>query len=172
MSRVTPSARTWTLRFKNHTSTVLLEVDPLQRLGAVREELLHALIEATPGGKLNGHDVPKNADYIKLGIANDRNELSKGYSSIEVELEDVNESGKGKGKAAVGKTKSGFAALKDCPQGIGLKNGDVVAFKFIDADHDIHGEDSEEFVEEWDVVVPTIEDSYREDDEGLGMDEG
>lgn len=172
MSRVIPSARTWTLRFKNHTSTILLEVDPLQRLGDVREELLHALVETTPGGKLNGHDIPKNADHIQLGIANDRNELSKGYSSIQVELEDVSESGKGKGKAAAGKAKSGFAALKDCPQGVGLKNGDVVAFKFIDAENELDGEDSEEFVEDWDVVVPTIEDTYREDDEGVGMDEG
>ncbi|CAK1356996.1 hypothetical protein CB0940_11837 [Cercospora beticola] len=169
MSKVAPSARTWTLRFKNHTSTILLEVDPLQSLSDVRAELLHALVETSPGGKLNGQEIPQNAKHIKLGIANDRNDLSKGYSSVVGELEEASDTGKGKGKAPVGSAKAD--SLKDCPQGVGMKNGDVVAFKFV-GNGGIADESTEDIIEEWDVIVPTIEDTYKEDDEGLAMDEG
>ncbi|KAF2215837.1 hypothetical protein CERZMDRAFT_94226 [Cercospora zeae-maydis SCOH1-5] len=167
MSKITPSARTWTLRFKNHTSTILLEVDPLQSLADVRRELLHALVETSPGGQLNGLEIPKNAEHIKLGIPNDRNDLGKGYSSVVSEIEEASDTGKGKGKAPISKAKPG--SLKDCPQGVGLKNGDVVAFKFFSDEANAEGP-GEDIIEEWDVIVPSLEDTYKEDDEG--MDEG
>lgn len=168
--RVTPSSRTWTLRFKHNTRTVLLEVDPLQKLSDVRAELLHALVETNPDGTFNGKEIPKNADHIQLGSANDRNDLSKGYTSLSSDFEQIEESGKGKGKATAGKAKPGSSSAKDCPQGVGLKNGDIVAFKFA-GDDGVPG-DEDEILEQWDVVVPSIEETYREDDEGVDMDEG
>ena len=170
MSRVPPN-QSMTLRFKQNIHTILLEVDELQKLSEVRAELLRALIETSPGGKFNGQNIPKNADHIKLGSAIDRNDLSKGYASLTNELDEVSDSGKGKGKATASKAKTGLASIKDCPKGVGLRNGDIVAFKFVDS-HDVPGDEDLDIVEEWDVKVKTIEELYKEEDEGNDMDEG
>lgn len=179
MANVAPNPRTWTLRFKLDRSTILLEVDPLQRMSHVRAELLRAVQETNPTGKIRGHTIPQSPDQIKLGRPVDPNNLGLGFTSIDNdEFEEAAEpTGKGKGKAAVGslatvggKARAGASSLSDCPQGMGFKNGGVIAFKFI-SDHDAPGDDEDL----WVVDMPTMENTYGDDenaeDEGLGMDE-
>lgn len=181
MSTVTPNPRTWTLRFKHNRTTVLLEVDPLQKLDNVRAELLHALQETHPSGKINGFEVPKNPGDIQLGRAIDRNKLSLGFVTVDSAADEagVEFSGKGKGKSAVGtpatvgKSKAGLGAIMDCPQGAGFKNGDVVAFKF--AVEDNAQVESDDIAEKWDVDIPTLEETYGEEEgleEGADLEEG
>lgn len=163
-----PSPATWTLRFKHSNSTILLEVDPLQKLSSVRTELLHALHESNPSGKINDHDIPQNADDILLGRAIDRNKLALGYTDIDKDATESSADVSDKGKAAVGalKAKPGSSKLSDCPQGAGFRDRDVVAFKFRG------DEDGEDVVEKWDVKIPSMEETYGDEDEGLGLEEG
>ncbi|KAF2163737.1 hypothetical protein M409DRAFT_25921 [Zasmidium cellare ATCC 36951] len=175
MPATEPTPRTWTLRFKHHRTTLLVEVDPLQHLSEVRAELLQALDETNPSGELNGQQIPKNPDQIQLGRAVDRNNLNLGYVTIEKDEEGSEASGKGRGKSTAGSgTKSSAAQMKECPQGAGLRNADVVAFKFKNGDQD--GGEGVEGAEKWDVKIPTMEETYGDEDgqqdEGIGLDEG
>ena len=152
----------------------MLEVEPLQKLSEVRMLLLHAIQQTHRTGSLNGHKIPQNSDDIKLGRAVDRHNLKFGFTSVDNETPEEAPTGKGKGKAAA-TTNSATSELKDCPKGIGLKNGDIVAFKFADQSELGKGGDAivdmeGDIVEDWDVTIPTVEDVYGdggEADEGL-----
>ncbi|KAK3725858.1 hypothetical protein LTR37_000006 [Vermiconidia calcicola] len=179
-----PNPRSWTLRFKYNRNTFLLHIDPLQALSSVKQELLKAVQQTNPNGTLNGHTIPPNADEILLARPIDINDLSAGWESIEPRSGDVDgdasASGKGKGKAtATNKGTSAGAKLKDCPQGAGLRDGGVVAFKFKaderekveqNGDFVVAVEDEEVAREEWDVVVPSVEETYG--DEGVEIRDG
>ncbi|KAK3073335.1 hypothetical protein LTR53_005183 [Teratosphaeriaceae sp. CCFEE 6253] len=190
---VPPTRHTWILRFKQHRTTILLHVDPLQKLSAVRAELLKAIQQTNPSGLLNGRAVPESAQDILLARPADSNDLSLGWEPIgegsEGGLDRTpkdDAKGKGKGKAAVGPTLSAKAGGKtdatDSPQGVGLRDGGVVAFKFrsesvakggdavidIGEDGDEKALDGETLVgearpEKWDVVVPTMEETYGDE---------
>lgn len=149
--------------------TLLVEVDPVQKLSDVRAELLQAIHDTNPSGELNGLAIPKNPDDIILGRAIERNNLTLGFISITSDLEGGEAQGKGK-TAASSATKSVTGFLKDSPQGAGLRTGDVVAFKFKDNGEGKGEED--ELAEKWDVVIPTMEETYGDEDEGIGSEEG
>ncbi|KAK3706128.1 hypothetical protein LTR37_012955 [Vermiconidia calcicola] len=171
-----PNPRSWTLRFKHNRNTFLLHIDPLQTLSSVKHELLKAVQQTHPNGTLNGNTIPQNPDEILLARPIDINDLSAGWESIEPRSGDVDgdtgASGKGKGKATTpGKSTSAGAKLKDCPHGAGLRDGGVVAFKFKvqrdeerekaeqNGDFIVAVEDEEVADEEWDVVVPSVEET-------------
>ncbi|KAK4921001.1 hypothetical protein LTR49_011545 [Elasticomyces elasticus] len=164
---IRPKPTTWILRFKHHRTTVLLHVDPLQSLAVIRAELLKAVTQTNPSGRLNGRTIPQDANEVLLARPSDSQDLSLGWESLEVhEVEGAaREDGKGKGKAVA----------------VGLQDGGVVAFKFrseltaaardedegIEVDEDDGGLDGETLVgegagapEKWDVVVPTMEETY------------
>ena len=174
----------------------MLHVDPLQKLPAVRAELLKAIQQTNPSGHLNGQAIPEDPSEILLARPMDSNNLDLGWEAIERDVDDGLEEalkedakGKGKGKAAVGSSasaKKGSSAkdVADCPQGVGLRDGGIVAFKFrsegadavatrdkdegIDVDDEEGGLDGETLVgeerrETWDVVVPTLEDTYGDE---------
>lgn len=172
LKTVTPNPRTWTLRFKNARTTIIVEVDPLQPLSDVRAELLKAIQQTHPDGKLNGHEIPQNPDEIKLGRPVNINMLSEGYVSLETEVADEEPTGKGKGKASAVKPKS--TSLKSCPQEAGLRDGGLVAFKFKSED-DVEEVEADDFTvvqEKWNVIIPTMEETYGDDDaEERDMDE-
>lgn len=180
------NSRTWTLRFKNNRTTILLHVDPLQQLSSVRAELLKSIQQTHQDGKLNGHAIPEDESEILLARPADINDLSMGWEpldrdeAVENAIEEE-KSSKGKGKASASKAKSSKDKLSDCPQGAGLRDGGVVAFKFRSQAEAERGEglamseeeklDGETLVganehEKWDVVVPTMEDSYPEGEPG------
>ncbi|KAK3052990.1 hypothetical protein LTR09_006054 [Extremus antarcticus] len=190
-----PTPRTWTLRFKHHRSTILLHIDPIQTLPSIRRDLLAALTQTNPTGTFNTHTLPQNPDEILLAKPVDINDLSLGWETLaSTSTTDSETSGKGKGKASstASSVTKGKNSLQDCPQGAGLRDGGVVAFKFKGQGGDEGGvrdtqeEDEDEIVvaeedrgprrELWDVVVPTLEETYgdqmdEEEDEGVGMDE-
>lgn len=190
---IRPNSRTWTLRFKHHRTTVLLHVDPLQKLSSVRSELLQAVQQTHPDGTLNGHAIPETETDILLARPTDINDLSAGWELLERDddldnaLEEQSSS-KGKGKAGASKAKTSKDKLTDCPQGAGLRDGGVVAFKFrgqteledkerdegidVEEDEKLDGETlvGDPAAEKWDVVVPSMEETYG-DGEGEGEDE-
>ena len=165
--------RTWTLRFKNNRSTILLHIDPLQSLSSVKAELLVAVQQTNPDGTFNAHAIPQNADDIELAKPIDINDLSKGWESLEPKDDLLQEDAvDSKGKAKLGSKKAdGKNSLKDCMQGAGLRDGRVVAFRFGKAVEEppppykaegdfIVDVDMESKKDEWDVVVPTVEETY------------
>lgn len=186
MPPIQPNARTWTLRLKHHKTTILLHADPIQKLSSLRAELLAALQQTNPSGELNGHPIPTSADDILLARPVDINDLRQGYTRLEQKTpfaDDADAKGKGKASTAVatpGAGAKGKGKLTDCPQGVGLRDGGVVAFRFRGEDDGVKGdrdgeegfemleEDREGGGEAWDVVVPTIEETYAEED-GAGV---
>ncbi|KAK4626405.1 hypothetical protein CLAFUW4_04962 [Fulvia fulva] len=171
--QATPRPHTLTLRFKQQRTTILLEVEPLQKLSEIRALLLHAIQQTHQSGNINGQDIPQNSDQVKLGKAVDRHNLKLGFTSLDKELPEEAPTGKGKGKVSA-TNKSATSQLKDCPQGVGLKSGDVVAFKFADQDEAAMVDMEGEIVEKWDVSIPTLEEAYGDEggDEGVGLEEG
>lgn len=192
MPNANPSPRVWCLRFKLNRSTILLHIDALQTLPSVRAELLAALQATNPDGIFKGtsrdgmpveYPLPTNPEDIVLAKPKDINDLSAGWETIGdvndglVFDEDVGSKGKGKASAAAAKMSS--KSINDCPQGAGLRDGGVVAIRFrlpeekarrqrlMDGDLDV-----DEIAKEgmgiddlpWDVIVPTMEETYGEEE--------
>lgn len=192
MPNANPPPRTWCLRFKLNRSTVLLHIDAQQTLASVRSELLAALQATNPDGIFKGtlrdgmpvqYPLPQTAEDIALAKPVDINDLNAGWESIGDEdglVFDEEGSGKGKGKASSGAAKAASASkgVNDCPQGAGLRDGGVVAFRFrlaeekarrqrlLDGSLDVDeiAKDGMGDDEKWDVVVPTMEETYSEED--------
>lgn len=173
----TPS--TWTIKFKNARTTVVLHVDQQQTLSSIKAELLHALRSTNPDGELNGMPLPDSPDDIELAKPRDfANVEAAGWQSIELDAqtddmdadlfgdaaEDAPKS-KGKGKA---KPK---ASHKDSPLGAGLKDMCPVAFRFRgqkpatlpagdDDDEGLGLDDDAADDDGWHVELPKFEDVY------------
>lgn len=93
----------------------------------------------------------------------DRNDYSKGWVDLLIpEAEDdEDDEGGGGGKTIKpedGKVKKG-SVLNESPLGAGLRDGDVLAFRFRE-----EGEGEGEKTEEWDVVIPSYEDEDAEEE--------
>lgn len=171
------SPRTWTLRFKHHRSTILLHVDPLQNFPSIRAELLKAVKQTHPDGELNGISIPASANDILLARPVDGNNLNAGWKQLEKDDDALfaeDEKGKGKGKVSVAKAK-GRESVGGCPKDAGLSNGGIVALKFReemvgsvdggeDGEGDLEGDTLVGEPERWDVVVPTVEETYGDQD--------
>ena len=163
---------TWTLKFKNARTTVVLHIDKLQSLSSIKSELLHALRTTNPSGELNGTPLPTSPDDIELAKPVDfANIESGGWQSIELdaradeaELFDEEEP-KTKGK---GKAKAKANSHRDCPLGAGLKDMCPVAFRFKDQKLAPKDEDEDEGLgleddieaAGWNVELPKFEDVY------------
>ncbi|GAB7347383.1 hypothetical protein MBLNU459_g4312t1 [Dothideomycetes sp. NU459] len=169
-----PKPVTWTLRFKNHKTTVVLYAEKTQNFASLKTELLNALRATNPDGMLHDTAIPTSADDVLLARPIDHNNLDLGWESIEPDalttdadlFGDDEAAAKGKGKA---KAKSG--GYKDCPLGSGLRDGGAVAFKFRgvegakgandgDIDEGLGLDDDDANKAEWDVILPTYEDVY------------
>ena len=131
---------------------------------------------------MHGATIPESESDILLARPVDEADLELGWEALEVDALTLgdDESVKGKGKAKKNK-------ITDCPQGAGLRDGGVVAFKFRSQaggerekemeDSDGDEEEKEDWesngqtlvgepvAEKWNVVVPSMEETYR-DDEG------
>lgn len=157
-----PDVLQWTLRFKQHKTTVLLFVDPGQSFDSIKQDLLDAL-KKSGRTELNGETIPSDINQVVFGVPVDKNDFTKGWVKFEIaetELED----GVG-GKKKVGGKKS---VLNASPQGAGLKDGAVLAFKF-SKDGDGLDEDGVEVDDGvWDVVVPTYDEQYGSQSGGQG----
>lgn len=179
------NTHTWTIRFKHQRTTVLLHVDPQQQLDSVRAELLKALGQVCPDGTLHGHRLPDSETDILLAVPTDINDLSLGWDAIDRDeavenaIEEEKGSGKGKGKAgATGKGKASAGRSSECPQTVGFRDGGIVAFKFKtqrETEREGNMATDEALVsgsekEHWDVVVPTLDETYAEGEEAEGAE--
>lgn len=174
MTSINPSSLTWTLRFKYHKSTILLHVDPNQSVESLKENLLYALRDVKPSPEfLNGRSPPSSASQIKLAKPVNPLDVSEGWEPLEafaVDDEEDDDDGDGKGKGK-GKVKSMTEAFGQIVTEIGIKDHSVLAFRWEDTE-DPAVEDEDEAMDEgeWDVVIPTFNDTYGMgnvvDDEG------
>ena len=150
-----PTPQHWTLRFKQHKTTILLFVSQNQSFGSIKSELLEA-IKATGIRDINGYALPANADGIIFGIPVDKNDPGKGWVGLEIPEIDGDEDAEGKSKGV----RKG-SVLNASPLGAGLKDGAMIAFKFReegaeDADNPDRGD--------WEVVIPSYDDEYGSQD--------
>lgn len=144
-----PDQHHWTLRFKQHKTTVLLFVTQGQSFTSIKADLLEA-IRATGVREINGKGLPTKSDDIILGVPIDKNDFSKGWVNLEIpELEGDETGSKSKG---VRKN----SVLNASPLGAGLKEGSVLAFRFkkVSGEDEISTDDND-----FDVIMP----SYEED---------
>jgi len=178
MASTTPNPQTYTLRLKSHRTTLLLHTDPLQSLLSLKRDILRALTQTHPEGHLNGAQLPRNAEDILLAKPVDPHDLTAGWVSLETwENGDLFEEGgstKGKGKAAINGTKKKGTDREGTVQAAGLRDGGVVAFKFRSTQEVAHVEDDEDDggiaelegvgarEEKWDVLVPSLDETYGE----------
>lgn len=165
MNSVNPTPRTWTIRFKYHKSTVLLHVNPDQSIESLKENLLYALRDVKPSPNfLNGRSPPSSISQIQLAMPRNALNVSEGWEyfdespGFEIEDEDDGESkgkSKGKGKA---KTESSGLTVREA----GIRDNGVLAFRWRDEESAVGPGDADEPMEdgEWDVVIPTFDDSY------------
>lgn len=177
-----------TLRFKHRRSTTLLHADPLASFLILKRELIRALYQTHPSGKLpTGATIPQEPLDILLARPRDIHDVSLGWTRLRTEDE---------GSGPVAETddvktpmKRGPPAKKtalsvgrpDCPRAAGLKDGGVLAYKFRsesivegdanqgvqafdDDDEEMDGEEDD--AEEWDVVIASYEDTTGTVNEG------
>lgn len=149
----TPTPQHWTLRFKQHKTTILLFVSQNQSFGSIKSELLEA-IKATGIHDINGCALPPNAEDIVFGIPVDKKDPSKGWVGLKIPEIDGDEDAGGISKGV----RKG-SVLNASPLGAGLKDGAIVAFKFREEGaEDPDGDD-------WDVILPSYDDE-NESQEG------
>ncbi|KAL8691824.1 MAG: hypothetical protein Q9218_003042 [Villophora microphyllina] len=141
-----PNPQQLTLRFKQHKTTVLLLVSPNDTFDSIKEKLLSTL-KATGVTQINGHSLPVTSGDVVFGVPIDKNDPDQGWVRLIIPANE--EDG-----AKKGKTKDGV--LNKTPQGAGLKDGSVVAFKFQENEKD--DDDLAVDDREWDVVMPAFED--------------
>ncbi|KAF2638832.1 hypothetical protein P280DRAFT_63498 [Massarina eburnea CBS 473.64] len=135
MAPTTPSPQTWTLRLKARKTTVVLHVDPLQTFASMKSDLHAALVDTSLIDPSTREPIPlpSSPSDIQFGRPIDRADPQLGFTLGEWELpsDDEEDNGKGKGKAKTKGRKSDVtSAVKDCPKGAGLKDRDVLAFRW------------------------------------------
>ena len=171
MAPVQPSPLTWTIRFKHHKSTTLLHVDPLQPLDEVKSELLRALRQTHNSGLLpTGQRIPTDPSDLLLAKPVNAFHYEKGWTRLDGAASAVNgvEDGPSVKKRKMGETQASAKNADDCMKALGLKDNAVLAYKF--RGHDVADEDEDEGVDmeedNWDVVIPSYEDSTGVVNEG------
>ncbi len=137
-------------------------MDPGQSFDSIKQDLLNAL-KKTGRTDLNGEPLPSDTNHVVLGVPVDKNDLSKGWVKLEIPETEV-EDGVG-GKRKVGGKKS---ILNASPQGAGLKDGAVLAFRLLKGGDEMDEDGLEVDHGEWDVVIPSYEDEYGSQAEGQG----
>lgn len=143
----------WTLRFKQHKTTILLFVQQSQPFDSIKSELLDA-IKATRIKDINGNPLPSDPQDIEFGVPRDKNDISKGWVALKIpEVEDGDTKGKGVKKDSI---------LNGSPLGAGLKDGAMLAFKFTKGDE----ENAMDLDEEWDVIIPSYDDEAGSQSQG------
>ncbi|PTU25078.1 hypothetical protein P175DRAFT_0451387 [Aspergillus ochraceoroseus IBT 24754] len=141
----------WTLLFRKHRITVLLMLLPSETIPNTKQALLKAL-QARGLEDINGDTVPADPSEIELGVAVDKNDLDKGWTSLEaLQLDDDEAPKRG------GANKAATLSLKAAD----INNGQSIAFRF----RKPRAEDSVDLELEdpgWDVILPRLEDDEEE----------
>ncbi|KAL3474224.1 hypothetical protein BJX99DRAFT_232139 [Aspergillus californicus] len=148
----------WTLLFKKHRTTVLLMLPPSETIPATKDALLRAL-QLRNITQINGDPVPQDCLDIEFGVAVDKNDLEKGWISIEaLTLEEDVAPKRGPAK------KNASQSL----QAAELSNGQIVAFRFRKTGEgsQAEGDFADLGLEDpgWDVVIPSFDDEEGGDE--------
>ncbi|MDI1490152.1 MAG: hypothetical protein OHK93_001352 [Ramalina farinacea] len=147
----------YTIRFKNHTTTIVLLCNPTQPFTSIKEDLLEA-ISATGIKEINGSPIPSDPDDVILGVQLDREDIGKPWVNLEIPEFDDEEAPTKKG------VKKGSVLNKN-PLGAGLKDGSLLAFRFRSAQK--FDPNSMEVDDDWDVVLPKIYEGEPEEDPSI-----
>ncbi|KAL5343302.1 hypothetical protein BJX70DRAFT_353727 [Aspergillus crustosus] len=153
MSQTDPLS--WTLLFKKHRTTVLLMLPPSESIPNTKTALLKAL-QARSLREINGDTVPENPLEIEFGVAVDKNDLEKGWTSLEgLKLEDDDAPKRGSAK------KAASLSLK----AVDISNGQSIAFRFRNGQKDGSSDPADLDLEDpgWDVIVPSLDDEEEEE---------
>lgn len=143
----------WTLRFKQHKTTILLLVQQSQSFDSIKRDLLNA-IKATGIQDINGDALPLDPEGIEFGVPRDKNDPNKGWVALKIpEFDDGDTKGKGVKKGSV---------LNESPLGAGLKDGAMLAFRFAKGAE----EDEMDMDDEWDVIIPSYDDEAGSESQG------
>jgi hypothetical protein len=163
-----PASKTYTLRIKQSTTTIVLFADPAQSLTSLKESLLEALKATNPSGSFYSQTIPDDPAEVELALPVDVFDAEKGWDLIfeirspSLDDENTRRSSKGKGKAIV---KDAGLSIR----GAGIKDNAVLAFRFKKDD----GEEEDEAMADdpgWDVQVSVYEDVYGVENRGdLGV---
>ena len=144
-SKAAATTQAWTLRFIKHKTTVLLLVQSTDSFSSIKQELLSS-ITATGVTSINGVNLPSDASDVILAMPVDKHDLAQGWVDLEIDVGDGGEGKKGTEKKK--KEKGGDDVLNESPLGAGLKDGSLLAFKFVGEQRD-----------DWDdVVLPSYDD--------------
>ncbi|CAF9934425.1 MAG: hypothetical protein ALECFALPRED_005941 [Alectoria fallacina] len=153
MPAKTPSGMQWTLRFKQHKTTILLFVQQSQSFNSIKRDLLDA-IKATGINDINGNALASDPEDIEFGVPRDKNDISRGWVALKIpEVENGDTNGKGVKKGSI---------LNESPLGAGLKDGAMLAFKFTKGVE----EDGMDVDDEWDVIIPSYDDEAGSQSQG------
>jgi hypothetical protein len=137
----------WTIRLKHHKTTILLHISPLTTLTSIKQDLLKGLSERQTDGLLNGHKIPTEITEIRFAKPKDPLDIEQGWEEISDEPDEI-------------------------AKGVGLKDGGVLAFRFVE-EAETGGEEEDEMEiddrrmkGEWDVVIPKFDDDFGVENEG------
>jgi hypothetical protein len=119
---------------------------PSESINNTKSALLNAL-QSRGLTEINGDPVPKDSQEIEFGVAIDKNDMEKGWTSLEsLELDEDDAPKRGMGKKAAS-TSLKFAEIN---------NGQSIAFRFRQARNN---EDDLDLVDPgWDVILPSLDD--------------
>ncbi|KAI9821093.1 MAG: hypothetical protein M1827_003827 [Pycnora praestabilis] len=146
----------WTLRLKHQKTTIVIYVEPTTTFAAIKSHLLEILNETSPDGRFGGSELPEDFNLISFGLPIDNNDLSKGFTGLEIP-ELVVEKKDGEKKVVGGKD----SVLNTTPEGAGLNDGSILVFKFR---HEVTDEGDAMNLDEdrWDNVaqLPSYDEEY------------
>jgi hypothetical protein len=119
---------------------------PSESINNTKSALLNAL-QSRGLTEINGDPVPKDSQEIEFGVAIDKNDMEKGWTSLEsLELDEDDAPKRGVGK------KAASTSLKVAE----INNGQSIAFRFRQARNN---EDDLDLVDPgWDVILPSLDD--------------
>ena len=139
-----------TIKFKFRTVTLVLNISPTSSFAVIKEQVLDVMrdVSLDQGKTFYGVEIPQGAEEMFLGKAVDLGRgRGYGYKTLD---EDDGEAGNHKG------------GLKDCPQGQGLRNGDVVAVRIGTDGPGSEGSD-------WGVIMPSLDGLSEVENDELGQ---
>ena len=120
----------------------MLVLPAQESVASTKEKLLNAL-QARGLKEINGDAIPEDPAGIELGQPIDRNQLQRGWISMDPVPEESDKPGTKK-------------SAKETLQSLNIQNGQAIAFRFktsLDGD-----DDDDNGVPEWDVVIPSLDD--------------
>lgn len=159
-----PDKHHWTLRFKCHKTTVFLFVNDNQPFASIKSDLLEA-IKATGIQDVNGTPLPLSSEDIILGVPIDKKRIDKGWVSMEIP--DIGDDQTPESKSKARRKSTVFNAH---PLGAGLKDGDMLAFKFRTEGLVQRPADEIDFDDgDWDVILPSYDEEDAMQEEAQAM---